>query len=1423
MKNILLTILLIITALTFSACEKKDAHFDEDKIKRLIVEPLIHTMDVNVSQQYEAIAIYESGKKEIVTERALWSIKNETIATINRDAIAKSRNIGQTLVIATLDEIKGEALLIVKNKIIQELNIYPASSRIYLGTTENYRVMARYKDGTVQNVTMDVEWELENRSNIISKYSETDSRSLRVSSNVLDNIVYPFTTAKGDIVGQDTLVAILRNAKAEAYVEVVSSDVVGPSPKSLVISPKSQTVLVGVSTDYTATLYYEDGSSTDVSMSAIWSSSNQAVATISNEYPNGGTSLALSVGDTTIAASFEGLSDMTNLNVHTKTISEIQITPVNKTVALGSAVQYSAIAIFEDATTQDITNESLWSSSDESVATISNGVEIGKATTNLAGKTMISVQYSGQTVQTQLNVTDATVTSIAITPASISVPKGTTGTYTAIAYYSNGDSRDITLEATWISENSKIVSIESLGFTSGFAQALSVGDTKISAMYSGQKSNIADVSVTDAILRELHISPIKTIVALGSTVAYQAIGVYSDNSSVDLTKFSSWQSSDPSKATIDSNGLAKTLESGETKIMATFEAISTSEASLIITKATMQSLQITPANIEVPAGTQGRFTAMAYYSDGSSADVTDLATWQSEDSQIVSIISTGLNGGMGHALKVGITYISATLDGMISNKAKVNVSQSVVKTLNVTPVQTTVVNGISVQYQAIAIYSDGFSQDVTAFVPWSCDTSIATMMTNGLALTHAAGTTEITTNLDGIVGTASLTVVEAKLLSIQVTPGDMEVVVGTKGSFSATAYYDNGSDEDVTEVVTWNSSNMDAVSIVTSGINGGFGDALASGVSNVTATLGSVKSQSVVVTVVSNITLVSIGIDTRDNHSSPVLVAKDANALFAAYAIYSDNSYVDITIDANWISSNTSVATVVLDETISSTPLANVYGVDIGTTDIGISFGGLTASQAVEVTQAKIESIQITPADITVSQGTKGNYTAIAYYDDNTNADVTLDVTWTSSKEEVVKIVATGSNAGFADALSGGNSTITATLDGVMSNIATVTVIGNPILLSIEIIATDIEFPKGATVHYTANAIYDDTGNGFGDRSVDITSEASWSSEDTSIATVAKNIDFADIYGVNAGTTNIVIVFSGETDAQSITVIDENSITLESLVITPDDLTVPVGRAGTFKALAIYSDGSTLVVTTDSVWTSSNAVVGSIVASGPDAGYAQALSVGTLTIQATYAGVASNVANIEVIAITLVSLEILPTDATIQIHTDLLYGVVGVYSDGSRYEFVNSELTWRSSDLTVATIGLDGIANGIMFGETTISATEPITGMSIATLLSVIDGCNMPISEIVSIHMVPDSATMSVGDEIQFVMYGVWSNGCEEDISRLPGAVWESSDHKVVSIQSAGGSAGLATAKAVGTAKITGKYKGDGIDTSVEAPVTVVE
>jgi hypothetical protein len=123
---------------------------------------------------------------------------------------------------------------------------------------------------------------------------------------------------------------------------------------------------------FTATGTFSDGSTQDVSDAVIWSSSNTAVATMSNASGSEGVATAASLGTTTIQAIFGGTMATTTLTVTSAVLVSIAVTPSTVYLSTGASVSFTAIGTYSDGTTQNITASVTWSSSGGTAVSISN-------------------------------------------------------------------------------------------------------------------------------------------------------------------------------------------------------------------------------------------------------------------------------------------------------------------------------------------------------------------------------------------------------------------------------------------------------------------------------------------------------------------------------------------------------------------------------------------------------------------------------------------------------------------------------------------------------------------------------------------------------------------------------------------------------------------------------------------------------------------------------------------------------------------------------------------------------------------------------------------------------------------------------------------------------------------------------------------
>ncbi|MCX5918261.1 MAG: Ig-like domain-containing protein, partial [Deltaproteobacteria bacterium] len=172
----------------------------------------------------------------------------------------------------------------------------------------------------------------------------------------------------------------------------------------IVVTPANPSIPLGVREQFTATGYYNDGTSHDITTQVTWSSSNPSVATVDST----GLATAFSLGTATITAtsatpssySNTGSLGSTTLTVTTANLSSLAVTPVNPSISVGAIQQFTATGTYSNGTSNDIATQVTWSSSDTSVATIdSNGqaIAVSIGTTTI---TATSGSISGSTTLT---------------------------------------------------------------------------------------------------------------------------------------------------------------------------------------------------------------------------------------------------------------------------------------------------------------------------------------------------------------------------------------------------------------------------------------------------------------------------------------------------------------------------------------------------------------------------------------------------------------------------------------------------------------------------------------------------------------------------------------------------------------------------------------------------------------------------------------------------------------------------------------------------------------------------------------------------------------------------------------------------------------------------------------------------------------
>lgn len=429
--------------------------------------------------------------------------------------------------------------------------------------------------------------------------------------------------------------------------------------KSIAITPDpgSVTIPLGASQQFTATGTFSDGKQQDITSQVTWTSSDATVISIST----GGLASALKLGTATISAASGDVTSPASgpTTVGDPVISSIAVTPNPASVAVGSTLQFTAMATLTDGSSQDITATATWNSSSAAATIDAAGLATGVA----QGNSNITASAPGLdgTVTSPASVLTVTAVllSIDVEPTAASVPLGDTQQFTATGHYNDGSTLDLTNSAAWASSKPSVATIDA----HGLASTLAKGNTNITATVGVIVSNTAVLTVTNPVLKSIAVTPSNPSISVGDTQQFTATGTYTDGSTKDLTGSAAWSSSNTAVATIAAGGLATGVGAGSTTITATDTPSSISGSTLLTVGSSNNDGKLNGTytfNFQAPgslAGTEA-FVAGVFTADGA-GNITN------------GILD--LNPGGGGTLSLGVTF-TGTYDIGTDDRGTINLT-----------------------------------------------------------------------------------------------------------------------------------------------------------------------------------------------------------------------------------------------------------------------------------------------------------------------------------------------------------------------------------------------------------------------------------------------------------------------------------------------------------------------------------------------------------------------------------------------------------------------------------------------------------------------------------------------------------------------------------------------------------------------------
>lgn len=543
------------------------------------------------------------------------------------------------------------------------IQVSPGTPSVAAGVTQQFTAQGTFSNGNTKDLTSFVTW-----SSSTSYVASIAGSGLATTYSIgSSTITATFTQPSGTVTGTSALAV---TAPTLVSIAVIDSSRIVPGPSSVATVKTA----AGTSHQFFAYGIYTDGSERNITTSVTWSSTPVKVATISNA----GRATGITAGTATITATdpTSSLTMSASLDVTNATVTSIIVWPVAQTIAPLTRLNLAALGTFSDGTTQNITADSNWSSSDTAAATVTNSAPSGVATGVASGSTTITAALGGMSGTTTLAVSSASLTSIALTPASSGVAVGSTLLLNAVGTFSDGTKQPLNLASAWsVSPNDgSIATVDKTGLVTGVAAGTATVKAQFGTVSKTATLTVENLTSIAIVPAGIAVSPVTAItIAQGTATGLAAIATLADGSTQDVTSSVAWVSPMPATATISdgpgASGWASGIAPGTVSISAVLDGQSGS-VNFTVTNATLSTLAITPTAAQsVALGHTQQYIAQGTFSDSSEQDLTNQVTWTSSDLPVAVVNGNGLATTTG----VGATMVKAAGDisGSTASDSKV--------------------------------------------------------------------------------------------------------------------------------------------------------------------------------------------------------------------------------------------------------------------------------------------------------------------------------------------------------------------------------------------------------------------------------------------------------------------------------------------------------------------------------------------------------------------------------------------------------------------------------------------------------------------------------------------------------------------------------------------------------------------------------
>ena len=568
-------------------------------------DPYVPVTEVTADK--EKISL-ETGKTAVITatvlpenatdKKLVWSSDDPSVASVSDGTVTAVSEGTATITAESSNGISASVTVTVTSPFTDVTGVKINKKTLKLTPGEVSQLSAEVIPSDATNKTI--------------KWSSTDISVAKVSKGKVTAV--SAGTAIIYAKAYNGLYAVCRVTVEPPFIDVVS----------IKLSSSSAVMNVGGSINLSATVLPDNATDKTV----LWSSSRESVATVS-----GGKVTAKAAGSAVITAKTKNgktASCTVTVNVPPE---KITLNKTSVTVYKGNTVSLTASVAPSDAYDKTVS----WSSSDRSVATVSNG----KITAVKPGSAVITAAtVNGKTAKCTVTVKKYVApTGIKLSRNALTLGKGEPYNVTATVLPSDASNKNV----TWSTGNSKVAVV-----TNGKITAVSNGTTTITAKTANGKTASCTITVKNAPSK---ITVTKSTLTLGVGESYKLGSMIDSNSSCSKRTFRTSNSGIVKMTRTDWQGEFVAVKPGVAYV--TVRTYNGKESSCKVT------VREAPAKVSLSSGlikmkVGQKSSVFAVVSSGAGCATR---TYRSSNSSIVKMTRTNWQGEF-TAMKKGTAYVT---------------------------------------------------------------------------------------------------------------------------------------------------------------------------------------------------------------------------------------------------------------------------------------------------------------------------------------------------------------------------------------------------------------------------------------------------------------------------------------------------------------------------------------------------------------------------------------------------------------------------------------------------------------------------------------------------------------------------------------------------------------------------------------------